>query len=305
MSDVFQSGFDNIGARATAEAQARADKYNQELTKKEMTSQTEESLGGVKLFTSGRELGQKVIQNSKLKPYIKQQVKKLFKKKGDDIPDDDEETQEASVPEEPIQLEPIGDVVGDEPEVADVSLGSKLFDNPGLSRFGKIAKLRRAKSIKNGMSEDDADEDMNNFIQQRQDIYNAQKARTINNAEEAERSAQEESQAGANESNEANAILKARNNPVDDADEVLKTTDEGADEGADVAKVAAKTAAGEGEEITGLETFSSVLDSIPGLDIIGAALGIGGLVAGFAKKPPKVIAPTIQSYSGASNQVGV
>ncbi len=81
MSDIFQSGFDNIGARAVAEAQARADKYNQELTKREMLSQTEESLGGVKLFTSGRQIGENIVKNSKLKPYIKQQVKKLLKKK--------------------------------------------------------------------------------------------------------------------------------------------------------------------------------------------------------------------------------
>ncbi len=156
------------------------------------------------------------------------------------------------------------------------------------------------------MSEDEANEDMNNFIQQRQDVYNAQKARTINNAEEEERNAQEASQAEENESNEANAIDKARSNPVDEADKVLKDNEEDADAdvGADAEKVVAKTA-GEGEEISGLETFSSVLDEIPGLDILGLALGGAGLIGGLVKKAPKAIVPTIQSYSGASNQVGI
>ncbi len=313
MSDIFQSGFDNIGARAVAEAQARADKYNQELTKREMLSQTEESLGGVKLFTSGRQIGENIVKNSKLKPYIKQQVKKLLKKKGDDVPEEDEAQEEGvpELPEAPIQLNPIGDIEPEveetaEPAVEDLSLGSKLFDNQGLSRFGRIAKLRKARSLKNGMSEDEANEDMNNFIQQRQDVYNAQKARTINNAEEEERNAQEASQAEENESNEANAIDKARSNPVDEADKVLKDNEEDADAdvGADAEKVVAKTA-GEGEEISGLETFSSVLDEIPGLDILGLALGGAGLIGGLVKKAPKAIVPTIQSYSGASNQVGI
>ena len=60
----------------------------------------------------------------------------------------------------------------------------------------------------------------------------------------------------------------------------------------------------EGTEITGMEAFASVLDAIPGLDIIGAALGASGLIAGFAKKPPHAIATVAPAYSGASNQVG-
>ena len=54
MSAVFQSGYSNLGQRALAKAKEQSDKYQQELTKKEMVSQTEESLGGIKLFTSGR-----------------------------------------------------------------------------------------------------------------------------------------------------------------------------------------------------------------------------------------------------------
>ena len=87
-ANIFQSGFQNIGARALAQATDEANKYNQELTKKEMISQTEESLGGVKLFTSGRELGSQILKNSKLKPYLKQQAKKLFKKAKPDEPDE-------------------------------------------------------------------------------------------------------------------------------------------------------------------------------------------------------------------------
>ena len=76
MSAVFQSGYSNLGQRALERATDAANKYNQKLKKKEMVSQTEESLGGIKAFTSGRELFKSIGEKSKLKPYLKQEADK-------------------------------------------------------------------------------------------------------------------------------------------------------------------------------------------------------------------------------------
>lgn len=324
MSDIFQSGFSNIGSRAIQQAKDKADTYQQELTKKEMISQTEESLGGIKLFTSGRELGGKILNESKLKPYLKQQAKKLLKRAKPDEPDTTEppttepptteppNTAPTAGAEEPIQLEPIGEMAEEtEPVVQDLSLGKSLYTTKGLERFGRIAKARRARNIEKGMSEDDADDDMNAFIQQRQSIYNSQKARANNNAEEQESDAQESSQAETNAANDAKAATKAKPNGSSKADENEPKPEPEDDDEEDLGEAGGKLAgqgagegAVEGTEITGMEAFASVLDAIPGLDLIGAALGIGGLAAGFAKKPPHAIATVAPAYSGASNQVG-
>tara|TARA_R110002167_G_scaffold143650_3_gene333211 strand:+ start:868 stop:1812 length:945 start_codon:yes stop_codon:yes gene_type:complete len=313
MSDIFQSGFSNIGARAIQQAKEKADTYQQELTKKEMISQTEESLGGIKLFTSGRELGSKIL-SSKLKPYLKQQAKKLLKKAKPDEPDTEPPTTEppntapTAGAEEPIQLEPIGEVAEEtQPVVQDLSLGKSLYTTKGLERFGRIAKARKARNIEKGMSEEDADDDMNAFIQQRQSIYNSQKARANNNVEEQETDAQESAKAEENAANEAKAATKAKPTGSSKPDE-NEPKPEDDDDVEDLGEAGGKGLAGEGAvegtEITGMEAFASVLDAIPGLDIIGAALGASGLIAGFTKKPPHAIATVAPAYSGASNQVG-
>tara|TARA_R110002126_G_scaffold51499_2_gene140764 strand:- start:3599 stop:4552 length:954 start_codon:yes stop_codon:yes gene_type:complete len=316
MSDIFQSGFSNIGARAIQQAKEKADTYQQELTKKEMISQTEESLGGIKLFTSGRELGSKIL-SSKLKPYLKQQAKKLLKKAKPDEPDEPDTEPPTTEPpntaptagaEEPIQLEPIGEVAEEtQPVVQDLSLGKSLYTTKGLERFGRIAKARKARNIEKGMSEEDADDDMNAFIQQRQSIYNSQKARANNNVEEQETDAQESAKAEENAANEAKAATKAKPTGSSKPDE-NEPKPEDDDDVEDLGEAGGKGLAGEGAvegtEITGMEAFASVLDAIPGLDIIGAALGASGLIAGFTKKPPHAIATVAPAYSGASNQVG-
>ena len=306
MSDIFQSGFSNIGARAIQQAKEKADTYQQELTKKEMISQTEESLGGIKLFTSGRELGSKIL-SSKLKPYLKQQAKKLLKKAKPDEPDEPDTEPPTTEPpntaptagaEEPIQLEPIGEVAEEtEPVVQDLSLGKSLYTTKGLERFGRIAKARKARNIEKGMSEEDADDDMNAFIQQRQSIYNSQKARANNNVEEQETDAQESAKA-ATKAKPTGSSKPDENEPKPEDDDDVEDLGEAGGKGL------AGEGAVEGTEITGMEAFASVLDAIPGLDIIGAALGASGLIAGFAKKPPHAIATVAPAYSGASNQVG-
>ena len=157
------------------------------------------------------------------------------------------------------------------------------------------------------MSEEDADDDMNAFIQQRQSIYNSQKARANNNVEEQETDAQESAKAEENAANEAKAATKAKPTGSSKPDE-NEPKPEDDDDVEDLGEAGGKGLAGEGAvegtEITGMEAFASVLDAIPGLDIIGAALGASGLIAGFTKKPPHTIATVAPAYSGASNQVG-
>ena len=65
-----------------------------------------------------------------------------------------------------------------------------------------------------------------------------------------------------------------------------------------------EAAAGAGADvadITGIEAVGSVLDAIPGLDLIGAALGVGGLVAGFTKKPPHEIINQMTRGDGSNS----
>ena len=305
MSNIFQSGFSNIGARATAQAKATADKYNQELQKREMVSQTEESLGGVKLFTSGRELGSKIINDSKLKPYLKQQVKKLFKKDaGDDTGDSTGATGTTTGAEssgatgtgagagagadDTIQMGEIGDLDSSitsnaasatEPQLADVSESS--------------AKFQEARATEQNFGRSEAEQ------------YDSWDTPSADAPEPPPSYNQAVGKANATpEDDEANPSPNNQAEPKPEEDE-----DEDEDADSDLADVAdtEKIASGveDTAEIGGLEAVGSVLDAIPGLDIIGAALGAAGLIAGFTKKPPHAITQAVQSYSGASNQVGV
>lgn len=292
MSNIFQSGFANIGARATAQAKATADKYNQELQKREMVSQTEESLGGVKLFTSGRELGSKIINDSKLKPYLKQQVKKLFKKDaGDDTGDSTGATGTTTGAEstgatgtstgagagagadDTIQMP----ASATEPQLADVSESS--------------AKFQEARATEQNFGRSEAEQ------------YDSWDSPSADAPEPPPSYNQAVGKANATpEDDEANPSPNNQAEPKPEEDE-----DEDAD--SDLADVAdtEKIASGveDTAEIGGLEAVGSVLDAIPGLDIIGAALGAAGLIAGFTKKPPHAITQAVQAYSGASNQVGI
>ena len=300
MSAVFQSGVSNLGARAIEKATKEADAYNQKLQKREMVSQTEESLGGVKLFTSGRELGSKILEESKLKPYLKQQAEKAFGKakeagtKAIKKAIDPAEDAEAAAEEVTEDVTPIV------PEIKAARNISNDFSDARLARFGRLAKLRKARKIQQGMSEEEAEEDQNAYIQQR--VQSIMRKDNLNNqAEQQANDANEAAQAEAKSATEARAALKARS-------AAKAPAEEGGDAvgGQEAAEGAAKAAA-EGEEITGTEALSSVLDVIPGLDIIGAALGIGGLAAGFGKKAPNRMAgnPNMRSNASYSQQLGI
>jgi len=318
MSAVFQSGMSNLGSAAVAKASAEANKYNQELQKREMVSQTEESLGGVKLFTSGRELASKIVKDSKIKPYLKQQIDKALGKAKQPIQDAKNkavQTMKEAIDKNDADTEEAASVVKETPDAVSPELNllkarnvSNDVSDLRLGRIGRIAELRKARKIQKGMNEDDAEEDMNNYIMGRANqlvLKNKLNDSFQNETDQANEAAQAEAKAAT----EARAALKAQAEdkpPVPTKGKVKGKGEDEEEEGAEEEEEGAEGAA-EGGEISGMTALSSVLDAIPGLDIIGAALGIGGLAAGFAKKPPQRIAtnPNIRSNASYSQQLGI
>lgn len=331
MSAVFQSGYSNLGQRALERATDAANKYNQKLQKKEMVSQTEESLGGIKAFTSGRELFKSIGEKSKLKPYLKQEADKQMKSMSDGWKDFKSQWNKKAQQPKP---EPTDDEISkmadelkanqgkvndaldflkskpDDPIVPEFKAARSISNDVSearLGRIGRIAQIRKAKKIKNGMSEEDAEEDMNNYIMDRaQGIVNKNKLNdSFQNSADA---ANEQAQAEAKAATEARANLKAAAEDKPAAPTTKAKVkgkgeeEEGAEEGEEGAEGAA-----EGGEIGGMEALGSILDAIPGLDIIGAALGLGGIAAGAAKKPPQQLAsnPNIRSSASYSQQLGI
>jgi len=347
-ANIFQSGFQNIGARAVAQATDRANKYNQELTKREMISQTEESLGGVKLFTSGRELGSQLMK-SKLKPYLKQQAKKLFKKAKPDEPDEPPTTTTTTTQPPPAEPElpetttedlqsqwdapdepEVGDGVkaaaaSEEPEIVSktvsnvVGKGSRRvltndnMDAARAARVERIGKMKIEKDVKSGMSRADAESKNEEYLAQTARKFSSNKnLNDASNDEEARIANEQEAQ---EQQATARAAAKPEPDPEPDTETQLarpKPKIEDGDEEDEedfgktiVKKTAAKVGEDEGADITAMEAGASVLDAIPGLDIIGVALGAAGLIGGLTKKPPHELAPPPQAFMGQSNQVGI
>lgn len=242
MSNVFASGFGNLGANAVAKASDQANKYNQELTKREMVSQTEESLGGMKLFTSGRELFGKTLKDSKIKQYASQQFKKALKKAGGG--DDTDAVQTAASKEAASATKTAATKSASaESEIQETAFGNNAAGASDSQNVEEAAAIKERARLKANEGEDDE---------------------------------------GSGEGGGGKG----------------KGEDDDEEDGADLAD------AGEGAEIGGLEAASSVLDAIPGVDLIGAVLGAVGLVAGFTKKPPHQITNPISNTS-YSTQLGL
>jgi len=309
MSNVFSNNISALGTAAVQKAEVARNKYNQELQKREMVSQTEESLGGIKLFTSGRELGAKILKDSKIKDYVRQKLgvkpKPKPKPKGKGKPKGEEGGEEGAG-DDVIQMGEIGQV---EPEIVPaVKVAARSVSNDisdaRLSRIGRIAKTRKARKIQKGMSEEDAEADSDLYI--RNQVERLQSKQNLNRdfkkSADDQNAANEQAQAEAQAETEARANLKAA------AQNKAKVKGKGkkgdADEEEDAAGGDEEAVAGAGEDaadITGIEAFSSVLDAIPGLDLIGAALGVGGLVAGFTKKPPHEIVNQMTRGDGSNS----
>ena len=122
-----------------------------------------------------------------------------------------------------------------------------------------------------------------------------------NSLEKSTQEANDQAQAEFKAATEARANLKAAGKD--------KPTTKGkgkGDEELDAGDEEAATGAEEGAEISGLDAIGSVLDVIPGLDLIGAALGIGGLAAGFTKKPPQeIMGQMTRGQNSYSSQIGL
>jgi len=279
MSNVFSNNISALGTAAVQKAEVARNKYNQELQKREMVSQTEESLGGIKLFTSGRELGAKILKESKIKDYVKQKLgvkpKPKPKPKGKGKPKGEEGGDEGAG-DDTIQMGEIGQVEPDivpAVKVAARSVSNDISD-ARLARFGRVAKMRKARKIQKGMSEEDAEADSDLYIRNQVERFQSKQNlnRDFKKSANDQNAANEQAQAEAQAETEARANLKAA-----------------AGAGADAA------------DITGVEAIGSVLDAIPGLDLIGAALGVGGLVAGFTKKPPHEIINQMTRGDGSNS----
>ena len=290
MSNVFNQNISNLASAGVEKATQQRNKYNQELTKREMISQTEESLGGIKLFTSGRELGSKILKDSKLKDYARQQIDKALGKAKTAKPTKptkptEPSTEEADLPDIPL------------PEIRTARSVTNDISDARLNRIGRIAQNKKQSKIDRGMSEEDAEADRLNYIQGRVDGM-AAKEKLNNNLQSSNDAINEEAQSQFSAATEARANLKAAGK--DKAQAKGKGKGDGDEE-----EVGGEEAAGEeGAEITGTEAAASVLDAIPGLDLLGASLGIAGLVAGFGKKPPKQISAPV-SQSSYSSQIGL
>ena len=311
MSNVFSNNISALGTAAVQKAEVARNKYNQELQKREMVSQTEESLGGIKLFTSGRELGAKILKDSKIKDYVRQKLggkpKPKPKPKGKEKPKGEEEGGEEGAGDDVIQMGEIGQVEPDiVPAVKVVARSvSNDISDARLARIGRIAKTRKIRKIQKGMSEDDAEADSDLYI--RNQVERLQSKQNLNRdfkkSADDQNAANEQAQAEAQAETEAKANLKAAAQNKAKAKGKGKKGD-GDDEEEDAAGGDEEAAAGAGEDaadITGIEAFSSVLDAIPGLDLIGAALGVGGLVAGFTKKPPHEIVNQMTRGDGSNS----
>ena len=287
MSNVFNQNISNLGAAGVEKATQQRNKYNQELTKREMISQTEESLGGIKLFTSGRELGSKILKDSKIKDYAKQQIDKALGKAKTAKPTKPtkptEPTEEADLPDIPL------------PEIRTARSVTNDVSDGRLNRIGRIAQNRKQSKIDRGMSEEDAEADRLNYIRGKVDAM-VDREKLNNNLQTSNDAINEEATSQFQADTEARANLKAAGKDKQQAKGKGKGDEE---------EVGGEEAAGEeGAEITGTEAAASVLDAIPGLDLLGVALGIGGLAAGFGKKPPKQISAPV-SQSSYSSQIGL
>jgi len=309
MSNVFSNNISALGTAAVQKAEVARNKYNQELQKREMVSQTEESLGGIKLFTSGRELGAKILKESKIKDYVKQKLgvkpKPKPKPKGKGKPKGEEGGEEGAG-DDVIQMGEIGQVEPDivpAVKVAARSVSNDISD-ARLARFGRVAKMRKARKIQKGMSEEDAEADSDLYIRNQVERFQSKQNlnRDFKKSANDQNAANEQAQAEAQAETEARANLKAA------AQNKAKVKGKGkkgdADEEEDAAGGDEEAAAGAGADaadITGVEAIGSVLDAIPGLDLIGAALGVGGLVAGFTKKPPHEIINQMTRGDGSNS----
>ena len=208
------------------------------------------------------------------------------------------------------------------------AIAPALKTDYNLERFARIAATRRAGNIEKGMSEEDADGDYFNFIEQKRNIYNGKQALQQQAKQRAEQAAEQEAQNAEQEAQNAGGStaldetgLQADASVVSitNADAVVAGGSAAAGEAATAAlaaekaaaelaakklaeKLALKTAGKDLAEVGGDEEVGSLLDSTGILAPLGVLVGLAGL--GIAARDAKKLMPQQKQSENLGDQIG-
>ena len=208
------------------------------------------------------------------------------------------------------------------------AIAPALKTDYNLERFARIANMRRAGNIEKGMSEEDADGDYFNFIEQKRNIYNGKQALQQQAKQRAEQAAEQEAQNAEQEAQNAGGStaldetgLQADASVVSitNADAVVAGGSAAAGEAATAAlaaekaaaelaakklaeKLALKTAGKDLAEVGGDEEVGSLLDSTGILAPLGVLVGLAGL--GIAARDAKKLMPQQKQSENLGDQIG-
>ena len=208
------------------------------------------------------------------------------------------------------------------------AIAPALKTDYNLERFARIANMRRAGNIEKGMSEEDADGDYFNFIEQKRNIYNGKQALQQQAKQRAEQAAEQEAQNAEQEAQNAGGTtaldesgLQADASVVSitNADAVVAGGSAAAGEAATAAlaaekaaaelaakklaeKLALKTAGKDLAEVGGDEEVGSLLDSTGILAPLGVLVGLAGL--GIAARDAKKLMPQQKQSENLGDQIG-
>ena len=204
------------------------------------------------------------------------------------------------------------------------AIAPALKTDYNLERFARVASARRARNVEKGMSEDDADEDYFNFIEQKRTIYNGKQALQQQAKQRAEQAAEQEAQEAQNAGgttalDETGLQADAAAVSITNADAVVAGGTAAAGEAASAAlaaekaaaelaakkaaeKLALKAAGRVGGEVGGDEEVGGLLDSTGILAPIGVLVGLAGLA--IAARDAKKLMPQEKASQQLGDQIG-
>ena len=204
------------------------------------------------------------------------------------------------------------------------AIAPALKSDYNLERFARVAASRRARNVEKGMSEDDADEDYFNFIEQKRNIYNGKQALQQQAKQRAEQAAEQEAQEAQNAGgttalDETGLQADAAAVSITNADAVVAGGTAAAGEAASAAlaaekaaaelaakkaaeKLALKAAGRVGGEVGGDEEVGGLLDSTGILAPIGVLVGLAGLA--IAARDAKKLMPQEKASQQLGDQIG-
>ena len=208
------------------------------------------------------------------------------------------------------------------------AIAPALKSDYNLERFARVAASRRARNVEKGMSEDDADEDYFNFIEQKRNIYNGKQALQQQAKQRAEQAAEQEAQQAEQEAQQAggttaldetglqadasvvsvtnaDAVVAGGSAAASDAAAAAIAAEKAAAEAAakEAAKKLALKAAGRvGKEVGGDEEVGGLLDETGILAPLGVLIGLGGLA--LAARDAKKLMPQQKQSQNLGDQIG-